>query len=132
MSKTVDFDDLATAVYEAYRDSIEDIHNSVMVAAEECATDCLESIKEDSPSDTGEYKKGWVKRKSKNGYYIYNKTKPYLEMPLEHGHVITRGPKRGLRVPAKPHIYKNADKYQEKFYDKCVKIVAEGARFSKE
>lgn len=132
MSKTISIDELAKAVADAYRLDIEGIHESALIAADECAADCLESIKADSPEASGEYKKGWVKRKSKQGSYLYNKNKPYLEMPLEHGRVITKGKNKGKRVPPKPHIYKNRDKYAEQFYDKCVKIVAEGARFTKE
>lgn len=132
MSNEVSIDDLTQTIIQAYKTDIEDIHDSIMIAAKDCAAECLESIKEDSPSDTGGYKRGWVMRKTKQGYEIYNKTKPYLEMPLEYGHVIRRGPRKGQRVPAKPHIYKNSDKYQEQFYDKCVDIVAGGVRFTKE
>lgn len=132
MSDTISIDELASAIVKAYKTGIEEIHESVLVAADECATDCLESLKDDSPADTGDYKKGWVKRKSKNGYVIYNKNRAYLEMPLEHGHVIVRGKNKGKRVAAKPHIYKNSEKYTERFYDMCVKIVAEGVRFNKE
>lgn len=132
MSKTISIDELAKAVADAYRLDIEGIHESALIAADECAADCLESIKADSPEASGEYKKGWVKRKSKQGSYLYNKNKPYLEMPLEHGHVIARGKNKGKRVPPKPHIYMNRDKYMEHFYEKCVKIVAEGVRLNKE
>lgn len=131
MSDTIDIDELAKTVYDAYRLGIEEIHESTMIAANECATDCLESIKDDCPHKSGDYRKGWVKRKTAKGYMVYNKTKPWLEMPLEHGHIITRGKKRGERVPAHPHIYKNRDKYTERFYDKCVDIVSEGVRFKK-
>ena len=132
MSKTISIEELSKAVVDAYRLGVEEMYESAVVAADECATDCLESIRADSPVDSGDYQKGWVKRKTKNGSVIYNKNKSYLEMPLEHGHVITRGKNKGKRVPPKPHIYKNRDKYVEQYYDKCVKIVAEGARFTKE
>lgn len=132
MSKTISIDELSKAVVEAYKTGIEELHESVLIAADECATDCLESIRADSPVDSGDYQKGWVKRKTKNGSIILNKNKPYLEMPLEHGHVIARGKNKGQRVPPKPHIYKNRDKYMERFYDKCVQIVAEGVRLNKE
>lgn len=91
MSKTISIDELSKAVVDAYRLDIEGIHESSLIAADECAADCLESIREDSPVASGDYQKGWVKRKTKHGSYIYNKNKPYLEMPLEHGRVITKG-----------------------------------------
>lgn len=132
MSEEISIEDLPKAIYDAYRLGVEEIHESVLIAADECAADCAESLREDSPKDSGDYAKGWVKRKTKNGSYVYNKNKPYLEMPLEHGHLITRGQKKGQRVPAKPHIYKNAEKYQERFFDMCSEIVSEGVRLSKE
>ncbi len=138
MSEEISIEDLPKAIYDAYRLGVEEIHESVLIAADECATACVESLREDSPKSkknsksSTSYAKGWVKRKTKNGSYVYNKNKPYLEMPLEHGHLITRGKKKGQRVPAKPHIYKNVEKYQERFFDMCSKIVSEGVRFSKE
>ena len=121
---------LADDIMEACTSGIgmDSITESAFAAAKECASDCVEAIKSDCPSDSGEYKKGWVMRKTKNGYVVYNKTRPNLEMLLEHGHIITRGEKRGQRVKAYPHIYKNADKAREKFYDMCVDIVAGGVR----
>lgn len=132
MSKTISIDELSKAVVEAYKIGIEELHESVLIAADECATDCLESIKADSPEDSGDYKKGWVKKKTKNGSYIYNKNKPYLEMPLEHGRIITSGENKGERVGARPHINKNIKRYQERFEEMCTKIVAEGVRLNKE
>ena len=132
MSKTISIDELSKAVVDAYRLDIEGLHESALIAADECATDCLESIKKDSPTDPGDYQKGWVKRKSKQGSYIYNKNKPYLEMPLEHGRIITKGKDKGKRVGVRPHINKNVEHYQLRFEEMCTKIVAEGVRLNKE
>lgn len=132
MSKTISIDELAKAVSDAYRLDIEGIHESALIAADECATDCLESIKDASPEASGDYKKGWVKKKSNKGSYIYNKNKPYLEMPLEHGRIITKGKDKGKRVGVRPHINKNAERYQKRFEEMCTKIVSEGARLTKE
>ena len=123
-------DHLADDIVEACSSSVglDSLSESYLEAAKECASECLESITADSPSDSGEYKKGWVMRKTKNGYVVYNKTRPNLEMLLEHGHLITRGASKGKRVAAHPHIYANADKAREKFYDMCVDIVSGGVR----
>lgn len=122
----VGLDTLVSDIMEAC--TIGNITESAFAAAKECASDCVEAIKSDCPSDSGEYKKGWVMRKIKNGYVVYNKTKPNLEMILEHGHIIVKGESRGRRVKEHPHIYKNADKAREKFYDLCVDIIAGGLR----
>ncbi|MGN0617745.1 MAG: hypothetical protein ACI4J7_01830 [Ruminiclostridium sp.] len=123
-------DHLADDIVEACTSGIgmDSITESAFAAAKECASECLENIRADCPSDSGEYKKGWVMRKTKQGYVVYNKTRPNLEMLLEHGHLITKGAKKGQRVQAHPHIYDNADKAREKFYDMCVDIVSSGVR----
>ena len=119
-------DHLADDIVEACSSSVglDSLSESCLEAAKECASDCVENIRTDSPSDSGDYRKGWVMRKTKNGYVVYNKTRPLLE----HGHLITRGAAKGKRVPAKPHIYKNADDAREKFYNMCVDIVSGGVR----
>lgn len=123
-------DHLADEIVEACSSSVglDSLSESCLEAAKECASDCVENIRTDSPSDSGDYRKGWVMRKTKNGYVVYNKTRPNLEMLLEHGHLITKGAAKGKRVPAKPHIYKNADDAREKFYNMCVDIVSGGVR----
>lgn len=117
----VGLESLASDIVQKYEKGIDDITAQAMEKAKECAEECLENIKADSPG-TGKYKSGWKKRKTKNGYVVYNTTKPNIEMPLEHGHVITRGPKKGERTKAHPHIYDNADKAREKFISECSKI----------
>ena len=124
-------DSLVEDIVSTCENGIDDITSSVMVASKECATRCAENIRADSPSDSGAYKSGWIVRKLKNGYVVYNRNKPNLEMILEHGHIITKGKYRGKRVEGIPHIYKNADAAREDFYNMCVDIVANGVRLKK-
>lgn len=78
------------------------IKNEVKTVAKEC----VKQIKDNSPTDTGEYKKGW---KQKVAYEsaedirirIYNSKKPQLAHLLEFGHA----KRRGGRVAGKAHIY---------------------------
>lgn len=119
----VGLDSLASDIVEKYEKGIDSISAQAMDKANDCAAECLENIRNSSPG-TGKYKKGWKKRKTKDGYIVYNSSKPNIEMPLEHGHIITRGPKKGQRTKAYPHIYKNADEAREKFIRECSKISA--------
>ena len=112
-------DSLTNDIVSFFEHGVDEITDSVMIASKECATRCAENIRADSPSDSGDYKRGWVARKVKNGYVVYNRNKPNLEMILENGHIIARGKYRGMRVEGKPHIYKNADNAREEFYNMC-------------
>ena len=70
------------------------------------AKECVKQIKDNSPEDAGEYKKGW---KQKVAYEsaedirirIYNAKKPQLAHLLEFGHA----KRTGGRVAGKSHIY---------------------------
>lgn len=121
-------DSLETQILETYRSGMDNITAQAMDAAKVRANECKESIQNDSPSNSSEYKRGWVVRKTKNGYVVYNKNRANIEMPLEHGHVITKGANKGKRTKAYPHIYANADKSREAFVDDCTKIVKKGGK----
>lgn len=124
-------DSLTNDIVSFFEHGVDEITDSVMIASKECASRCVENIRADSPSDSGDYKRGWVARKVKNGYVVYNRNKPNLEMILENGHIIARGKYRGMRVEGKPHIYKNADNARDEFYNLCVDIVSSGLRLKR-
>ncbi|MDE5740819.1 MAG: hypothetical protein K2H90_00050 [Oscillospiraceae bacterium] len=121
-------DHLAQDIVEFYSAGIDSITESTFAAAKECAESCCEKIKAASPRGTGKYRQGWVVRKTSNGYMVYNKTEPHLEMILEHGHVISKGERKGERIEGVPHIYDNADEARDKFYSMCVDIKSSGVR----
>lgn len=121
-------DHLAEDIVQFYKAGMDEITQQAMEAAKTRANECKEAIQRDSPKDSQEYAKGWKVRKIKNGYMVVNTTKPNVEMPLEHGHVITRGENKGKRTRAYPHIYDNADKAREAFLDDCTKIARKGGR----
>lgn len=58
------------------------------------------TLRKTSPKDTGDYRKGWTVKKTKNGYTIHNRTRYQLTHLLEKGHAKVGGG----RVKAYPHI----------------------------
>lgn len=82
----VGLDNLAQDIVEFYSEGIDAITASTFAAAKECAESCCEKIKAAAPRGSGKYRQGWVVRKTQNGYMVYNKTEPHLEMILENGH----------------------------------------------
>lgn len=119
-------DHLAEEIVQAYSKGVDNITAQVMEAAKQRANECKDNIKLASPSQSNKYASGWKVKKTKDGYEVYNKNKPNIEMPLEHGHVITRGEHKGERTKAKPHIYDNADKARADFINDCEKIAGKG------
>lgn len=113
-------DDISDQILQVLENGIDDITEKTKKIADECSEECLEAIKNDSPSDSGDYKEGWTRKKTKTGYIIYNKSKSNIQMPLEHGRISL---KSGQRVGKRPHIYENANKYKEKFFDRCQKEI---------
>lgn len=119
----IDIDELAKEIVEELEDGIDEMTAEAMEIAKQTATECAEALKKASPKDSGNYSRGWVVRKSGQGYVVYNKNNPSIEMPLEHGHIALKGKNAGQRVGKKEHIYRIADRYRNMFYNQCVRKI---------
>lgn len=119
----IDIDELAKEIAEELESGMDEITAETMEIAKSTAEECCEALKRESPKDTGDYARGWVVRKSGQGYVVYNKNKPSIEMPLEHGHIALKGKKAGQRVGKRAHIYRIADRYRNMFYNVCMSKV---------
>ena len=105
MGSRISASDLARAVNEAmseYRDLTEQTLKS---AVTEVAKETKDIAKENSPSLSGRYKKGWATKKTTDAsgqisVTVYNRARPGLTHLLEKGHA-KRG---GGRVSGIPHI----------------------------
>ena len=105
MGSRISASDLARAVNEAmseYRDLTEQALKS---AVTEVAKETKDIAKENSPSLSGRYKKGWATKKTTDtsgqiSVTVYNRARPGLTHLLEKGHA-KRG---GGRVSGVPHI----------------------------
>ena len=105
MGSRISASDLARAVNEAmneYRDLTEQALKS---AVTEVAKETKDIAKENSPSLSGRYKKGWATKKTTDAsgqisVTVYNRARPGLTHLLEKGHA-KRG---GGRVSGIPHI----------------------------
>ena len=105
MGSRISASDLARAVNEAmneYRDLTEQALKS---AVTEVAKETKDIAKENSPSLSGRYKKGWATKKTTDAsgqisVTVYNRARPGLTHLLEKGHA----KRRGGRVSGIPHI----------------------------
>jgi hypothetical protein len=126
MAKTVSVDDLAKEITLAVKQYTEDVSKSIEKEVNETAKKVRKEAADNSPEDSGEYKKGWARKKSSKGgqikYTIYNKEKPQITHLLEIGHQKVGGG----RVDAIPHIRPAYDKFVPKMEKEIEQIIKRG------
>lgn len=105
--KTVAIDEMGNAIAKEFEEYVELTTEEVRSICKEVADDCKKTIQEESPVDTGRYKKSWnvsETEKTRMGvtYTVHSKNRYRLTHLLEYGHA-KRG---GGRTKAQPHISK--------------------------
>lgn len=127
MAKTVKIDNLAAEITLAVRQYTEDVSLAIEKEVEQTANKVRDEIKANSPVKTGEYKKGWTRKKTGRGqqveHTIHNKNKPSIAHLLEYGHA-KRGGKG--RVFGRPHIEPAYDKHVPDMERRIEKIIRDG------
>lgn len=123
---TIKIDDLAKVISEELHDYNQEVVDGVKRDVQEVAKECVTEIKQKSPTDTGEYKKGWRRKtmyESNNDIriYVYNSSEPQLTHLLEYGHAKVNGG----RVDGTPHIRPAEESAEKKLMQK-VKVVVKG------
>ena len=117
-------DDIATEITNTIQEYTEDVSRAIEEENEKIADKAVKELRNTKLKRTGQYAKGWTKKKQGNGYVIYNKNKPSLTHLLEHGHA-KRG---GGRVSGKPHIRPVEEKAIKKLEDSVIKIIKNGGK----
>lgn len=122
----VSIDNLAAEITLAVKEYTEDVSAAIEREADQTSQRLVKEIRAKSPRRTGEYAKGWARKKQgRDGeirYVIYNRKKPWLTHLLEFGHA-KRG---GGRVAERPHIRPPADKEIEVFQNRVRTIIRNG------
>ncbi|PEZ41727.1 hypothetical protein CN345_07515 [Bacillus thuringiensis] len=75
------------------------VEEELLTAQEDVADIAVDKLRQNSPKKTGDYRKGWRKKKVDKAVVIHN-TKGQLTHLLENGHARADGG----RVPEKVHI----------------------------
>ncbi|SEA49543.1 hypothetical protein SAMN04515656_1129 [Eubacterium aggregans] len=112
-------DDFARNLAKALSDYTTEIVDGLEDVKKDVATKAVADSKRTSPKSTGDYAKGWRKKKTQWGWVIYNETDYQLTHLLEKGHA-KRG---GGRVAAKPHIAKVEEKYIDEFEKRAIQVI---------
>lgn len=117
---------LAAAVTEALESYRQDVTDGLKREIKTVAKECKRDIQENSPEQTGSYRKGWQDKVAYEGdedirIIVRNRTDYQLTHLLEHGHAKVNGG----RVEGKLHIGP-AEQRAEKKLLKRVKVVVKG------
>jgi len=122
----VSIDNLAAEITLAVKEYTEDVSAAIEREVDESSNRLVKEIRARSPRRTGEYAKGWARKKMGGDgeirYVVYNRKKPWLAHLLEFGHA-KRG---GGRVAERPHIRPPADKEIEAFQNRVRAIIRNG------
>ena len=101
---------LEVEIAKALQQYTEEVQEALEEVSDKITFETVKRLKATSPTRTHKYSKSWVRKKTDNGYIIYNK-RYYLTHLLEHGHA-KRG---GGRVAGIKHIEPAEQKAIENF-----------------
>lgn len=126
MAETVTIDQLAVKITQAIADYTDDVAQAIEVEVDATSKAIVEDIKANAPRRTGEYARGWSRRKSKSSnrvtHIVHNTKKPQLTHLLEHGHA----KRSGGRVEGKPHIRPAVDRHLPAMERRIKQIIERG------
>lgn len=92
----ITIDELAAEITMAVKEYTDEVSEGVERELDKTSRAVLKDVRANSPVDTGEYKKGWTRKKEASTthgtkYTIYNKNKGWLAHLLEFGHATVDG-----------------------------------------
>lgn len=126
MAKVVKTEELAVEIARAIAEYTDGVASAIEAEVDATSKVIVDDIKANAPRKTGEYAKGWTRRKGTQpgtiSYTIYNRKKPQLTHLLEHGHV----KKGGGRVEGRPHIGPAVDKHIPAMERRIEQIIERG------
>ena len=113
----IKIDDLASTIAKELTEYSQEVTDGIKAEVKTVAKECKNEIQQNSPVDTGSYRKGWqvktaYESSSDIRVVIRNRTDYQLTHLLEYGH-------------AKPHI-RPAEEHAEQKLMKKVKVVVKG------
>ncbi|WP_412674932.1 HK97 gp10 family phage protein [Bacillus nitratireducens] len=90
------------------------VEEEMEVAKEEVADNLVTELKQKSPKKTGNYRKGWRKKKDGNAIIVHNVLKPQVTHLLEKGHAKAGGGRVAAQVHIRPAEEKAINDFTER------------------
>lgn len=112
----VRIDDLSTQIVRQLTDYFSEVEDEVDNAKDIVTKEAVKELRNNSPKLTGDYSKGWSRKKVGKSIIVHNRTNYQLTHLLENGYAKVSGG----RVPAKVHIRPVEQKSIE-LYERLVK-----------
>jgi Bacteriophage HK97-gp10, putative tail-component len=109
----------ADEISKALKKYTNEVSQGIEEVKVEVAKDTVKELRKTSPKDTGDYAKGWARKKVGNAEVVHNRTDYQLTHLLEKGHA-KRG---GGRVAGKAHIAPAEEKAVKEFIDRVEKVI---------
>lgn len=98
----IDISKLAAEITKQVEIYTTEVQEKVTKATNDVTKEGVSLLKIKSPDLTGDYRKGWARKKDGTGYTIHNKTDYQLTHLLEHGHAKVGGGRVAARVHIRP------------------------------
>lgn len=111
--------DLVNQIAKALEDYTDAVTESLEQAKDDISKEAVAELKATSPKKTGDYAKGWSRKKTAKGYVVYNRTDYQLTHLLEYGHA----KRNGGRTRSIPHIEPVEQTVIQKFTSAAEKAV---------
>lgn len=115
----VSIDQLVNEIAKALQEYTNEVTEGMEEAKVETAKETVSMLKKTSPKKTGDYRKGWARKKVGTAQVVHNRTDYQLTHLLEKGHA-KRG---GGRVGAQVHIAPAEDYAIANYTEKVEKVI---------
>lgn len=119
MSRSNSLDNLSNEIARQLAMYTNKVREEVKKAADDVTKVALAEIKANSPHKTGDYAKGWTRKKAGDGYVIQNKDEYRLAHLLEYGHASSNGG----HVFGTPHIRPAEEKAIAEFNRRVERVI---------
>lgn len=108
---SINIDNLANEINRQLALYAQHVDEEIEELAKEVANEGAEKLKQVSPKDTGDYRKGWKVKKVGKKFIVHNATDYQLTHLLEKGHAKKNGGRVAPRVHIKPVEEQSIDKF---------------------
>ena len=115
----VKVNDLTKEIARALQEYSTEVEEGLEEAKVEVAKDTVKRLKQTSPKKTGDYRKGWARKKAGTAQVVHNRTDYQLTHLLEYGHA-KRG---GGRVAGIPHISPAEEWANDEYLKRVEKVI---------